>query len=158
VCRGNGFAEEINIMTNEDFMSFPVPDVSDLDRPFWDGVQQGKLLLQKCLDCNRLQFFPRPVCVHCYSSNLDWQESCGLGEVYTFSLVYASPHPAVQKHIESTGLPAIFSIIELREGLRIISEVIGCSPEEIKLGSQVKLVCEEAQGTEFKLPKFSLIR
>ena len=145
-------------MTMKESMPFPVPEVSDLDRPFWDAVQQDKLLLQKCLDCNQLQFFPRPICVQCYSSNLDWHQASGLGKVYTYSPVYASPHPAVQKHIETTGMPTIFSIIELDEGLRIISEIVGCSPDEVKLGARVKLVCEEAQGTNFKLPKFSLVK
>ena len=55
--------------------AWPLPHVIDVDRGFWDGVQQDKLLIQKCRECGRLQFFPRPVCVGCLSTSLTWQES-----------------------------------------------------------------------------------
>ncbi len=145
-------------MTDKDVIPFPIPEVSDLDRPYWEGVKKGILLLQKCLDCNQLQLFPRPVCVRCFSINLDWQQSSGMGKVYTFAPVYAPPHPGVRKHVESTGMPAIFSIIELDEGVRIVSEIVGSKPEEIELGTRVKLSCEVAQGTDFKLPKFRVAK
>jgi len=67
-------------------------------------------------------------------------------------------HPASRKHVEETGVPFIFSIIKLDEGIRIFSEVVGSKYEELKIGVQVKVSFEEVNGTNFKLPKFRLIK
>lgn len=136
---------------------FPVPQVTDEDRAYWDGVQAGKLLIQKCLDCNHLQFFPRPRCVSCFSKNLGWQESKGTGTVYSFTTVSIPLNPAVRKHVEQGGAPPIFAKIDLDEGVRIISEIIDCQPEEVKIGAPVQVAYVEAKGTNFKLPKFRLV-
>lgn len=145
-------------MVSEEIRTFPVPSITDEDREFWEGAQKNKFLLQKCLDCNKLQFFPRPVCVGCFSMNLGWQESAGVGTVYSFTPVTMPLHPAASKYVEETGIPFIFAAIDLDEGVRVMSEIIGCKPEEIKLGARVKVSFEEAKGTQFKLPKFRLMK
>ncbi len=138
--------------------SFPIPNVTEEDRFFWEGVQDGKFLIQKCLDCSHLQFFPRPRCVSCFSSNLGWLQSAGDGVVYSFTVVRMPLHPAVRKNAEQSGEFPIFAKINLAEGVRVISEIIGSRPEEVKLGARVKLSFEKARGTDFMLPKFRLIK
>jgi uncharacterized OB-fold protein len=90
--------------------------------------------------------------------NLGWQESAGLGTVYSFTPVTMPLHPSASKYMEETGIPFIFAAIDLDEGVRVMSEIIGCKPEEIKLGARVKVSFEEARGTQFKLPKFRLMK
>ena len=143
-------------MTEQVVSKFPVPEMTEVDKEYWEGAQKGILRVQKCLDCNRLQFFPRPLCVHCYSSNLGWQECKGTGTVYSFTIVSVPQDPVFRKHVKNTGVPIIFSLIDLDEGVRIVSEIVGCSPEEVELGARVKVTFEPITGTDFKLPKFKL--
>lgn len=145
-------------MTSEEAIPFPIPYFIDEDKPFWDGVQEGKLLIQKCLDCKTLQYFPRPVCVNCFSMNLGWQESAGSGTVYSFTPVLRPVHPAYIKALEETGVPALFAQILLDEGVIMMSEIVGSRPEEVEVGARVKVSFEVAKGTDFKLPKFRLLR
>ena len=83
-------------MTREEVGTLPLPSIVEIDQAFWEGVQKDSLTLQKCLDCQRLQFFPRPVCVHCFSSNLGWQQSNGTGSIYSFTIVYVPQHPVAR--------------------------------------------------------------
>ena len=145
-------------MTGEDSSKFPVPSITNSDRAFWEGVQEDKFLLQKCLDCSTLQFFPRPVCIHCFGSNLGWQQSEGAGTIYSFTPAYMPLNPAIRKHVEETGKPIIISIIELKEGIKVFSEIVGSKPEEVEIGAPVKVTFEEAKGTNFKLPKFRIMQ
>ena len=135
-----------------------VPTVVDVDKEFWYGLKENKLLLQKCLDCNRVQFFPRPLCVNCFSTNLGWEESKGMGTIYSLTLVRTTFIPAYMKQISDTGMPVIFAIIDLDEGVRMMSQIVGCKPGEVEIGERVKVTFKEIEGTEFKLPLFQLVK
>src|SRR3989337_3561144 len=115
-------------MADQVVNKFPVPTITEIDKDYWEGVQKGILRLQKCLDCNRLQFFPRPVCIYCYSSNLGWQEAKGTGTVYSFPNIFVPQEPAFRERVKATGLPIIFALIDMDEGVRITSEIVGCRP------------------------------
>jgi len=143
-------------MVSEDVTRKPLPAITDIDQEFWDGVRNNRLLIQKCLDCNRLQFFPRPVCVRCFSDNLGWQEAQGSGTVYSFTVVRVPRSPAFRKQVEETGVPIVFAAIDLDEGVRVMSQIIDCKPEEAELGARVGVTFEEVEGTDFKVPKFRL--
>lgn len=143
-------------MINQKKISWPLPDVSSIDKPFWDAVQENKLLIQKCKQCGRLQFLPRPVCLDCFSMNLGWQESKGLGKIYSFSFIFVPVQPALRKRVEETGVPIIYAAVDLDEGVRVLSEIVDCEMDEIRLGSDVRVCFRNAPGTSFKLPKFTL--
>jgi len=145
-------------MATEDRVAWPLPDIASVDKPFWEEAQKGNFVLQKCQDCGRLQFLPRPVCVNCFSRKLGWQQSEGTGSIYSSTSVYVPVRPAPRKQVEETGVPIIFAAIDLDEGVRVLSEIVDCLPEEVKLGARVKVCFEEAPGTNFKLPKFRLIK
>jgi uncharacterized OB-fold protein len=144
-------------MTNQQNPSWPLPDVCSTDKPFWDSVQEEKLLLQKCTLCGRLQFLPRPVCLDCFSMHLDWQESEGIGKIYSFTSIFVPMQPGPRKRVEETGTPMVFAAVDLREGVRVLSEIVDCNPDEIRLGADVRVCFRPAPGTSFKLPKFVLL-
>ncbi|MDB4444483.1 OB-fold domain-containing protein [bacterium] len=144
-------------MTNQGKASWPLPDVANVDKPFWDAVQDEKFLLQKCRECGRLQFLPRPVCVECFSMDLDWQESQGTGRIYSFTHVFAPVRPGPRKQVSETGVPIIFAAIDLDEGVRAMSELVDCKPGEVRTGDRVQVCFREATDTDFKLPKFRLV-
>ena len=137
---------------------WPLPDMANTDRPFWEEAQKDKLVLQKCNDCGRLQFLPRPVCINCFSRNLGWQQSSGTGSVYSLTGIAVPRAPASRKQVEETGIPIVYAAIDLDEGVRVISEIIGSKPDEVKLGDRVKVCFQEAPGTDFKLPRFQIVK
>ncbi|MBI4330779.1 MAG: OB-fold domain-containing protein [Chloroflexi bacterium] len=143
-------------MPEEKVVTKPLPEVTSVDREFWDSIQKDVFKLQKCLDCNRLQFFPRPVCVHCFSSHLGWQESKGTGKIYSFTSVFVPVAPAFAKQVQATGKPVLFVLVDLDEGLRVYGEVVGAAAPDLKIGSPVRVSFETVEGTSFKLPKFRL--
>jgi len=145
-------------LTEQETLKKPLPVITDIDKEFWEGVQNNKLLLQRCLDCNRFQFFPRPVCVYCFGTNLSWEKSPGVGTVYAFTLVRWSPIPMFMKEIQEKGKPYVLATIDLDEGARIISRIIGCEPEEVKEGMRVEVTFVELNGTGFKVPYFQPIK
>jgi uncharacterized OB-fold protein len=145
-------------MATENSVEWPLPDVSSVDKPFWDEVQKGNLVLQKCQDCGRLQFLPRPVCINCFSRNLGWQQSKGTGAVYSFTEVFVPVRPGPRKYVEESGVPILFAAIDLDEGVRAMGEVVECKPDELKIGSRVQVKFEKAPGANFNLPKFRLIK
>lgn len=145
-------------MATQENVAWPLPDIASVDKSFWEEAQKGNFVLQKCQDCGRLQFLPRPVCVNCFSRKLGWQESSGTGSIHSFTSVYAPMRPAPRKQVEETGVPIIFAAIVLDEGVRVLSEIVGCMPKEVEIGARVKVCFEDAAGTNFKLPKFRLIK
>ncbi len=144
-------------MTTEPGMGWPLPDVANVDRAFWEEVQKGNFVLQKCQDCGRLQFLPRPACINCFSRNLGWQRSEGIGRIYSFTEVYVPVRPAPRKQVEESGIPIIFAAIDLDDGVRALSEIVGSRADEIQIGDRVQVSFEKA-GTDFQLPKFRLVK
>ena len=144
-------------MKEKEKASWPLPDVAAVDKPFWDAVQNGNFLLQKCKRCGRLQFLPRPVCLDCFGMDLDWQESEGIGKIYSYTSVFAPMRPAPRRQVDETGVPIIFAAVDLNEGVRVLSEIVDCQPDEIKIGADVRVCFYKAPGTSFKLPKFKLL-
>ena len=145
-------------MDTQEKETWPLPEVTSVDKPFWDAVQNKRLVLQNCLECGRPQYLPRPVCLDCFSLNLDWQESKGNGKIYSFTLVSVPVRPAPRKYVHETGVPIIFASIELDEGVRALSEIVDCKPQDVRIGDRVRVCFREAPGTDFKLPKFRLVK
>jgi uncharacterized OB-fold protein len=144
-------------MTTEN-IQWPLPDVANVDKTFWDEAQKGNLVIQKCQDCGRLQFLPRPVCINCFSRNLGWQQSKGTGTIYSFTEVFVPVRPGPRKMVEESGVPIIFAAIDLDDGVRALSEIVNCKPDEVKIGGRVQVKFEKASGSDFNLPKFRLIK
>lgn len=126
-----------------------LPKLNPIDRPYWEGASAGKLLLQKCKDCGKLQFFPRPACVDCFSASLDWIEASGKGNVHSFTWVRVPRSPAFRDEI-----PICYINVVLDEGVIVESRLVGDSKEKVKLGDRVKVTFQETHDPEIKLPVF----
>ena len=117
-------------------------------RPYWDGVEEGRLLLQQCGACGASQHYARPVCVRCHSSALEWREASGRGRIYAYSVVRRAPNPAFQAIV-----PYVTAIVELEEGPRVFTNVVDADPEALAVGQPVTAVFRE--GPEgLRLPYF----
>src|SRR5437867_13243409 len=92
-----------------------LPKINKVDQPYWQGAAAGKLLLQKCKDCGKLQFFPRVVCVDCFSGNIEWIEAKGTGKIHTFSCVRVPRNPAFKEEIPICYINVILDEVVIME-------------------------------------------
>ena len=129
---------------------FP-PMVGRDDEYFWNGVKEGKLLLQRCSGCGKLRQPPSPMCGDCGSLEWDTLESSGRGTVYTWIL---SHHP---NQPEET--PRIVALIELEEGVRFVSNLIDLEPGQVRNDMPVEVSFEELEAYEgtVVLPQFRAV-
>lgn len=125
----------------------PAPD--HLTTPFWDGCRANELRIQRCLDCGSVRFPPGPVCLQCRSSSHEWMRASGKGRVYSW-IVVRHPIPA---EIYAADVPYVVALIELEEGVRMPSNIVGCSPEEVTAGMAVEVVFESTPDN-ITLPRF----
>ena len=128
-----------------------LPKINKIDQPFWKGAAEGKLLIQKCRACEKLQFFPRVVCTGCFSSELDWVQAKGEGKVHSFSWVFVPRNPAFKEEV-----PICYANIILDEGVIFESRIVGKEMEKVKIGDKVKVVFQETADPGIKLPVFEL--
>ena len=126
----------------------PRPMNETLSKPFWEATKRHELVLPRCSTCSKIFFYPREQCPNCYSSDLDWTQVSGKGRLYTFTVVHQTAHPAFQP--ES---PHIYAIIQLNEGPRMPSNLIGCDIEDARIDMPVEAVFDDASD-EYTLVKF----
>lgn len=131
--------------------AYPMPVDKAFNERFWSGVADHKLLLQECRDCGHRPYPPRSQCPVCFG-DLDWFEAEGTGTVYSFGVVHRPNQPAVF----ADQTPILIAIIELAEGPRMVSNIIGCDPDEVAIGDEVTVVFEEVDEGVV-LPKFELV-
>ena len=128
-----------------------LPKINKIDQPFWKGAAEGKLLIQKCCACGKLQFFPRVVCTGCFSCDIDWVQAKGEGKVHSFSWVFVPRNPAFKEEI-----PICYANIILDEGVIMESRIVGTNPQTVKTGAKVRVVFQQTASPEIKLPVFEL--
>ena len=115
----------------------PIPVADQLSAPFWAGVRAGKLVLQRCADCQQLQFPPDATCESCSSTTLVFEEVSGRGTVHSYSLtVSGARHPYFQ-----SITPYMIGHVELEEqpGLLMCSNFPGAAFEDIYVGAPVEV-------------------
>ena len=126
----------------------PLPEITLLTEPFWQGTKEHQLQLQRCDDCGTFRFIPKEVCPSCASVLATWTPVSGAGIVYSYSTVYRGPGPAFQEDV-----PYIVVMVELAEGPHIMSHLIDCAPDQVQIGMPVAVVFEDATP-EVSLYKF----
>ena len=126
----------------------PLPQPTPWSQPFWEGCKRHELLVQKCQDCQKIIFYPKLFCPQCLSSNLEWIKASGRGKIYSYMGVYS-----YQPTEFDDDLPYVVVIVELEEGVRMMSNIIGCSPEKVQCDMPVEVVFDDLTE-EFTLPKF----
>lgn len=127
----------------------PVPEASAYGAPFWAAAHDHRLVLQHCPRCDRLQHFPRPWCTECLNDALDYVEASGLGTVYACTVVRRNPNPSFAARV-----PYVLALIDLDEGVRLMSNVVDCDPESVHIGQRVR-VCFEAVDDIHSVPLFT---
>jgi uncharacterized OB-fold protein len=130
----------------------PLPAITNEAKPFWDAAAQNKLLMQHCKDCGAWVWTPRPLCNECGSEHIEWTPMSGKGEIYSFTVIRQVVGRAASKSFEP-DIPYVVAWVDLDEGPRMISNVVGCPVDQVTLGMKVSVVFEQA-SKDVWLPKF----
>ncbi len=126
----------------------PLPKIDERNRPHWDGAREGRLMVQACSDCGALRYPFAKLCPECHGTNSNWQQASGKGTVWSWCVF----HRAYFKGFESE-LPYSVVLVELEEGLKIYSNLVGVSNVNLRVGMPVRAVFEAATD-EVTLIKF----
>lgn len=129
-------------------MEKPLPLANEDSQEYWEACKRGELRVQKCGDCGHLRFPPAVLCPRCLSERHSWEKTSGRGKVYTFIVVHRPQHPAFYEDV-----PYNVAIIDLDEGPRMHSRVVGCANEEIRIGMRVEVVFEK-KNDDVTMPYF----
>jgi hypothetical protein len=113
-------------------MSRPVPVPTALSHPFWAAAAEGRLVLPECGDCGLKFFVPEPVCPRCLGRNWEWVPSAGTGTVYSVTVVHRAPGPGFE-------VPFALAIVDLDDGVPMLSHVVGCPVDEVGIGLPVRV-------------------
>jgi uncharacterized OB-fold protein len=126
----------------------PLPIINEDTKPYWEYCHQHELRMQKCKECGNVRFPSSILCPACHSMETDWEKLSGKGRVYSFIVFRLAYHEAYQNDI-----PYVVAIIELEEGPRMESNIIGCKIEDVKIGMPVEVVFDDVTE-DVALPKF----
>jgi uncharacterized OB-fold protein len=126
----------------------PLPRAEFLDAEFWAHCREERLCFQRCKSCETWRHFPRILCAGCGSDAWEWARSCGRGHIYSWTVTHEALHPAF-----ADETPYALIVVELEEGVRIVSRLRDLDPAEIELDLLVE-VCFEEVGEDTKLPYF----
>ncbi len=126
----------------------PLPSITPLTRPFWEAARRHELVLQRCQDCGGFRYPPGETCPGCLSERLEWVKASGRGRVFTWTVFHRAYHPAFAR-----AVPYAVVAVELEEGPRLISNLVDCPLEALRIGLPVEVVFEDA-SPEISLPKF----
>lgn len=127
----------------------PVPAPDADSAPYWQGCREHRLLIQKCGACGAVRFPPASLCPDCGSAAYDWIAASGQGRVYSWIVV---THP-VPKDIYAGEVPYVVALVELAEGVRMPTNIVGCDPHDLTAGMPVEVVFDDVDDT-LTLPKF----
>ena len=134
-------------MTIEERVGLPAPAPTVLPevKTFWDATAEGRLLLPKCDDCQAVIWYPRPFCSACGSQNVTWIQASGRGTVYSFTVNRRGT--ADLPEYRRSGV-YVLAYVELEEGPRMMTNIVDCDPDTVRVGQPVQLVFHDTgQGT-----------
>jgi uncharacterized OB-fold protein len=126
----------------------PLPFIGRGNEPYWEAAKKHELHIQKCHKCGKYVFYPRGHCPQCFSSDMEWVKVSGKGKIYTYTICQRPAGPAFSKDV-----PYNIAMVDLDEGPRMMTNIVGCRNEDIKIGMPVEVVFEDVTGT-VSLPKF----
>ena len=112
-------------------------DAKGPDQLFQRALAEGEILLPKCDDCGAYHFFPRVLCPHCHGAAISWKQATGKGRVYTTTVVRRSADRGGDYNV---------CMVELQEGVRMMSRVEGIAPGEVAIDMAVTAFVGEAEG------------
>jgi uncharacterized OB-fold protein len=128
-------------------MMRPEPPVSEVSAPFWDATRSQQLVMQWCVTCDEVVFYPRAVCPRCLGDQLEWRPARGTGTVYAVTVDHRPP--------EDESRYAV-ALVDLDEGARMMTNIVGCDPDSVTIGMPVTVSWERLPDGR-NLPLFKAV-
>ena len=129
----------------------PLPSAAGLNGQFYAWCSKGELRFQKCGGCGKWRHVPREMCASCGSFDWEWTESSGKGRLFTWTVAAVPLHPAFKD-----DTPYATVVVEMDEGVRLVSQIPDCPIEELKIDMPVQVFFDNVTD-EITLPKFNRI-
>lgn len=112
----------------------PQPVPTQATQAFWDATAQGRLLVQRCGDCQHKQSVPRMFCTRCLGENMQWDTSSGLGHIYTYTINHRAANPHMGDKV-----PYVVAVVQLDEGVRLMANIVNTDPNAVRIGDRVRV-------------------
>ena len=130
----------------------PMAARDGLDVPYRKGLEEDKLIVQRCNSCKTWQWGPEWICHSCHSFDMGWEEVAPTGKIYSWERAWHPVHPALKDH----G-PYIVVLVELPQAgnIRMVGNLLGDPRQDIVIGSDVEAVFEHHKDA--KIP-FTLVQ
>lgn len=125
----------------------PEPPVTPESQRFWDATAEHRLLVPHCGDCDRSFWYPRTRCPLCGSMAVDWRQASGRGVVYSHTIVRRGGGAY------RDAAPYVLAYVELEEGPRVMTNIVGCAPDDVRIGQAVEVEFHDT-GAGQALPRF----
>jgi uncharacterized OB-fold protein len=122
--------------------NLPAPQPNPETQPYWDAACQGRLVLRKCNSCARVHHYPRAICPFCFGDADQWVTASGEGTIYSFSIM------------RRAQVPYAIAYVSLAEGVAMLTNIVDCDLNSIRIGQAVKLVFKPTDGGP-DLPMFT---
>ena len=126
----------------------PLPHPTPESALFWEACTRHELRMQRCLACGVVRFPPGNRCPACWSDRAEWQALSGRGTIYTFTVMRRAYHRGL-----ADKLPYVVAVVDLEEGPRMVSNVVDCPVDQVRVGDAVEVVFDDVTP-EVTLPKF----
>ena len=118
------------------------PQPNPETQAFWDAAAAGKLMIGKCTVCGQVHYYPRAICPHCLSDKTELQQASGDGTIYTYSVMRRTP------------VPYAIAYVTLQEGVSMMTNIVDCDLDKIKIGQGVRLVFKPSESGQL-VPMFT---
>lgn len=126
----------------------PLPMVSPETEPFWTACREGTFLIQQCEKCLKFQYHYRGFCCHCWSSDVRDHAIEGSGTVWTYTVVERNRMEGFRDLV-----PYVVALVEVPEGVKILSNIVNCDPDSVEIGMPVRLTFIDATD-DIRIPVF----
>lgn len=127
----------------------PRPENPPHTKPFWEATKEHRLVIPRCKTCSRAHFYPREECPFCYSKDLEWMPASGRARLHSYTVIRQPVNPNFQPDV-----PYAFALVQLDEGVRMISNIVGCRiPEDLQMDMPLQVEFEDVTP-EWTLVKF----
>jgi uncharacterized OB-fold protein len=136
-------------MTSESTLPAPQPNADS--KPYWDAARERKLVIRKCTACGQMHFMPRHLCPVCWSDKLEWVQASGKGSVHSFTVIRRASLAAYDVRV-----PYVVALIDLDEGPRMVTNLLGDDALDVKIGDKVEVTFED-RGDGAMLPQFQRV-
>jgi uncharacterized protein len=129
----------------------PVPAITDDNREFWEGCAAGELRMQRCQSCGHVRYPVSFMCPRCLSRDTEWIALSGDGEVFSYIVFHRAYHQGF-----AGDVPYNVALVQLDEGPRMFSNVVGCADDEVRVGDRVHVVFDRVTE-EVVIPRFQRV-